>query len=517
MATSRRMTVAAAGAPRRGHLAWLVGILVAVLALVALADVALIALRLGAREVAARYQGRIYPRTMVLGLDLGGLSVGEATLVLQEHGGAGQSLVCRDGERGWSLTWQEAGVGLDAQATAQAAYRAGRDAQGLGGRLVVWLGQQDVPPVLALDRDQARQALERVAREADTPPVEASLQLRGDRLEAVPGQPGRAVDVEASLQMLERRAAAGSLARPLDLVFRDVPPQVADAGPALRQAASLLERGLELSAYDVVTDETFRWRPDRATMARWLRVAPAGDSLTVWVDPEAVRTTLQELGQGIGAGRGLGLDEGAGRVAQAIASGGGAVELYLTHPVRSYTVQAGDTLESIAASHGVPTALLLEANPEVQPERLVVGYELAVPSVDAMLPFLPVRSKRIVVSLSAQRMRVFEGGSLRWDWPVSTGIASSPTLAGVFQILSKEDNAYASQWNLWMPHFMGVYRAGPDLTNGIHALPILANGQRLWEGLLGQPASYGCIILGVAEAQALYEWAEVGVPVVIEP
>lgn len=47
------------------------------------------------------------------------------------------------------------------------------------------------------------------------------------------------------------------------------------------------------------------------------------------------------------------------------------------------------------------------------------------------------------------------------------------------------------------------------------ALPILPNGQRLWEGYLGTPVSYGRVVLGTEEARTLFYWAEVGTPVVI--
>ena len=103
-----------------------------------------------------------------------------------------------------------------------------------------------------------------------------------------------------------------------------------------------------------------------------------------------------------------------------------------------------------------------------------------------------------------------------WPASMSTGIASSPTFVGTFQVLSKEDSAYASSWDLWMPNFLGIYESGPDFTNGIHALPILSSGARLWEGYLGRPVSYGCIVLGVEEAAALYDWAELGTMVVIQ-
>ena len=48
----------------------------------------------------------------------------------------------------------------------------------------------------------------------------------------------------------------------------------------------------------------------------------------------------------------------------------------------------------------------------------------------------------------------------------------------------------------------------------IHALPIL-NGTTLWGGLLGSPVSYGCVVLDTANAEALFNWADIGTPVEI--
>jgi lipoprotein-anchoring transpeptidase ErfK/SrfK len=72
-------------------------------------------------------------------------------------------------------------------------------------------------------------------------------------------------------------------------------------------------------------------------------------------------------------------------------------------------------------------------------------------------------------------------------------------------------------WDLHMPNFIGIYEAWPGFMNGIHGLPTLSNGNRLWAGNLGRPVSYGCIILGLQEAQDLFDWAEKGVVVEIRP
>jgi lipoprotein-anchoring transpeptidase ErfK/SrfK len=78
-------------------------------------------------------------------------------------------------------------------------------------------------------------------------------------------------------------------------------------------------------------------------------------------------------------------------------------------------------------------------------------------------------------------------------------------------------NAYASVWDLHMPDFLGIYEAWPGFMNGIHGLPTLSGGRRLWADILGRPASYGCIILDLDDAAWLYNWAENGVVVEIHP
>ena len=127
-----------------------------------------------------------------------------------------------------------------------------------------------------------------------------------------------------------------------------------------------------------------------------------------------------------------------------------------------------------------------------------------------MLPLPVVVGKRIVISITEQHMWVYENRKLKSEHVISTGMSNSPTLPGVFQIQTHEINAYASNWDLWMPNFMGIYEAVPGFMNGIHGLPLLSNGVRLWGNVLGRKASYGCIILVMQAGEDLYNWAENG-------
>ena len=123
-------------------------------------------------------------------------------------------------------------------------------------------------------------------------------------------------------------------------------------------------------------------------------------------------------------------------------------------------------------------------------------------------------SKYILVDISEQHMYVYDGDTLIYSFVASTGI-NNATRVGSFAVQSKIPNAYGATWNIWMPNWLGIYWAG-SLENGIHALPILSNGATLWEGFLGRPVSYGCVVLGTYESGLLYDWAEIGTPVEIQ-
>ena len=123
-------------------------------------------------------------------------------------------------------------------------------------------------------------------------------------------------------------------------------------------------------------------------------------------------------------------------------------------------------------------------------------------------------SKYILVDISEQHMYVYQGDQLIYSFIASTGM-NNATRVGNFAVQSKIPNAYGSTWDIWMPNWLGIYWAG-GLENGIHALPILPNGATLWEGYLGRPVSYGCVVLGSYESKLLYDWAEIGTPVEIQ-
>ena len=185
---------------------------------------------------------------------------------------------------------------------------------------------------------------------------------------------------------------------------------------------------------------------------------------------------------------------------------------YADVPKPTATQPALPTMTTVAADTAIP--------PMAETPVAMVQMEIVDDVTPVTLPqeSLPVPStgggKYILVDISEQHMYVFEGDALLYSFVASTGI-NNGTRAGIFAVQSKIPNAYGSTWDIWMPNWLGIYWSG-GLENGIHALPILPNGATLWEGYLGRPVSYGCVVLGTYEAQILYDWAEIGTPVEIQ-
>jgi len=160
------------------------------------------------------------------------------------------------------------------------------------------------------------------------------------------------------------------------------------------------------------------------------------------------------------------------------------------------------------------TAEPTEAPTQSALQAVIVPTDAAAAQDSQPAPDTSSTGQYILVSISQQHMWAYQDSQLLYSFVVSTGIHNG-TRTGKFSVLDKIPNAYGATWNIWMPNWMGIYYAG-TLENGIHALPILPDGNRLWAGFLGTPISYGCVVLGTNEAQQLYDWALVGTPVEIQ-
>jgi tetratricopeptide (TPR) repeat protein len=124
--------------------------------------------------------------------------------------------------------------------------------------------------------------------------------------------------------------------------------------------------------------------------------------------------------------------------------------------------------------------------------------------------------RRIEVSLSGYAATLYEDDQPVRTFPICHGREGAPTLPGRYEIKTKLPSAYGSQWDLDMPYWLGLYDTG-GAENGFHALPYLSSGVVLWEGAIGTRCSFGCIVLYTADAEYLYNWADLYTVVYIHP
>jgi len=232
--------------------------------LLVLAGVAMLGIALDQATFTRRYENRVLPGVSAAGVDLGGLTEGEAAAALREAAGSPDGLIeLRDPEdrRTWRFEPEELGLAPAWNAAASAAIEVGREPNGplaryveqqsvrLMGRRVTARGAGD------LDEEAARRTLLELAPEVDTPPRDAVLQPVDGRVEATIARPGHQLDVSGTLERLRELAGNLESAR-LDLAVTITSPRVFD----LRDIAEAYTR---LTEHPV----TMLWRGRRFEIA----------------------------------------------------------------------------------------------------------------------------------------------------------------------------------------------------------------------------------------------------------
>ncbi len=120
----------------------------------------------------------------------------------------------------------------------------------------------------------------------------------------------------------------------------------------------------------------------------------------------------------------------------------------------------------------------------------------------------------IEVDQKHQLVIVFAGESLVRAMIASTGISSSPTPNGLFQIYHRGEWFYSEEFQQGAYYWVGLDEWGEYL---FHSVPYTEDRELIEEeaALLGKPASHGCIRLALEDAKWLYDHLPVGAKVII--
>lgn len=122
-------------------------------------------------------------------------------------------------------------------------------------------------------------------------------------------------------------------------------------------------------------------------------------------------------------------------------------------------------------------------------------------------------AKRIVVDRGSEMLYAYEGDTLFMQARISTGIAATPTPRGTFTIYYKTPTRYMQG------PIPGISAKEYDLPGVPWNMYFTKEGAVIhgayWHSAFGSPHSNGCVNLSYENSRKLYEWADLGTPVIV--
>lgn len=141
-------------------------------------------------------------------------------------------------------------------------------------------------------------------------------------------------------------------------------------------------------------------------------------------------------------------------------------------------------------------------------------------------------NSRVVIDLSLQRGKLYNGNQLAMDYPISSGNSKFPTRTGKFTVLEKipadkRSNLYGKIYDAEGKVVNSNANANTDPIpeGGRFEGAMMANWMRLtWDGIgmhrgvvPRYPASHGCIRTPGSVVRIVYDKVAIGTPVTVQP
>lgn len=184
-------------------------------------------------SIERRYQSRIYPNVTVLGVNVGGLSLGEAKQALEDHFRPFYEtpVVLTFEDRSWGVTGEELGLQLNFDASLQQAYRIGRTSDMVVNmqtiRSVLQQGTE-IPVTIVIDERKAQASVARLASVIDKTAVDPRLQVTGTSLWVLPGQAGRMLLVDETVMRIREVLPTLTTRQPVTVATKSISPRISD-------------------------------------------------------------------------------------------------------------------------------------------------------------------------------------------------------------------------------------------------------------------------------------------------
>jgi vancomycin resistance protein YoaR len=195
------------------------------------------------------YLNRVYPGVQVAGVDVGGMTQADVMTAIGERAAEylAQSVTIHYNNETWTFTGQELGMRVDVVTTANAAYAVGRQGNLIADMLThvrLLRSPSNIEPMILYDTGPTNQLLQELADKINLPPQDAELIIHPDaRIEVIPAQRGRRMNVEATQPLIEAALFENNNQVVIPVV-QQIIPAVTDVEAARQQALNLIGRPL---------------------------------------------------------------------------------------------------------------------------------------------------------------------------------------------------------------------------------------------------------------------------------
>jgi vancomycin resistance protein YoaR len=221
-----------------------------------------------------------------------------ATAELENHSSLNAPLITLQGpEHSWDVPPSDLGLQLDPAPTLARAFQLGREqswSSSLLSHLELLAFGANIAPVITYDESVARRYLETLSNQVHIAPVDAELTFDGTTPVVRHSQPGRRLDVDATLALLSPVVTQLTEAE-VRLVMREVPPTITDAERARAAAQNLLSGPVTLMLADPREEDPGPWVIPPEQLVDMLEVQAADGVLRMSLDQEALRVYLEKL------------------------------------------------------------------------------------------------------------------------------------------------------------------------------------------------------------------------------
>jgi vancomycin resistance protein YoaR len=221
------------------------------------------------------HAGRILPGISVAGVDLSDLTPEQAVAALEgriTYPESGQ-VVFRYGDEVWVVHPQELGLVFDVGASVSQAYDIGRGGlfSSLAGAVNTFQGELELAPIIVLDERVAHGYLQNMAVQIDRPVVEAKITLSGTDVSYSPGQTGRVLDVDATLESLVNQLKTFSDGE-VPLAITEETPVVLDASAEAEALRAAVSTPLTLTVPEAQAEDPGPWTLDTTQVAGMITI-----------------------------------------------------------------------------------------------------------------------------------------------------------------------------------------------------------------------------------------------------